>query len=341
MSAEVQDVAEAGARAAYAIEAEGVSVAYGPKKVVRDVSMHVPHGSVYGLIGPSGAGKSTVMATLATARRPDAGTILVDGIDSSADAVAARGQIGYLPDFFGVYGDLTVTEYLDFYGSLYRIPLARRRQTGDELLELMELSVRRNDPVQSLSRGMKQKLGIARCLMHDPDILLLDEPASGMDPGSRLELRDILRELAGFGKAVLISSHLLFELAEVCSYLGVMRDGELVIEGAVDEIRSAVLPDAYLRVHLLDPSDAETAARLLTEYPCCREVDAVDISTLRAWFDGADEDLAAILGQLSRSGVRVAEFALERPTLEEVFLRMNAMEASEDVPWTPAAETHA
>jgi ABC-2 type transport system ATP-binding protein len=253
----------------------------------------------------------------------------VDGIDATTDPVTARGQIGYLPDFFGVYGGLTVMEYLDFYGALYRIPPRRRRQTGDELLELMELTDRRDQPVGALPRGMRQKLGLARCLIHDPAILLLDEPAAGMDPASRLELRDILRELASFGKAILITSHLLFELAEMCSYLGVMHDGELVTEGSVDEIRSAVLPERYLRVHLLDPSDAEPASRRLAEHARCREVESVDASTLRAWFDGDDEDLAALLGQLSRSGIRVAEFALERPTLEEVFLQMSALEAAE------------
>lgn len=311
----------------YAIEVEGLSVWYGRTRALHNLSMHVPYGSIYGLVGPSGAGKTTTMRVLATVQHPDEGTVLVDGVDLSVDAAAARDRIGYLPDFPGVYGNLTVTEYLDFYGAIYRVPAQRRRQVGGELLELMGLTDRRNNPVGSLPRGMKQKLGFCRCLIHDPHILLLDEPAAGLDPRSRLDLRDMLQELARFGKSVLISSHLLSELAEVCTHLGVMRAGELIAEGAVDEIVAAVSPDAILRVRLLDPADADTAARLIEAYPASRQVEAADPATLLARFEGADKDLAAILGQLSRSGVRVTEITIERQTLEDVFLQVTEMES--------------
>jgi len=318
---------EPGAEALYAIEVEGLSVSFGRTHALHRVSLHVPHGSIYGLVGPSGAGKSTLMRVLATLEKPDTGTVLVDGVDLAIDPAAARDRIGYLPDSSGVYGNLTVAEYLDFYGAIYRIPLGRRRQVGEELLELVGLTVRRDDPVGTLPRGMKQKLGLARCLIHDPDILLLDEPAAGLDPDARLELRDMLRELAGFGKAVLISSHLLGDLAELCTHLGVMRDGELLTEAALDDMMDAVFPESNLRVHLLDPGDVETATRLLAEQPSCRQVEPMDASSLAAWFDGAEADLAAILGQLLRSGVRVTEFTLERPTLEDLFARVTAVEA--------------
>jgi ABC-2 type transport system ATP-binding protein len=195
------------------------------------------------------------------------------------------------------------------------------------MLELFGLTQRRDEPVGSLSRGMHQRLGLARCLMHDPDILLLDEPASGMDPHSRLELRDILQELARLGKTVLMASQMLSELATVCSHLGVMRDGEMVVEGTVDDIRDAVFPDDYLRVRVLDPGDTEGAVRVLAAHPACRKVDTTDASTVLAWFEGTGADLAAVLGQLSRSGIRVTEFTLECPSLEDAVLHLTTIEA--------------
>ena len=306
----------------YAIEIEGMSTWYGRTPAVRNLSMHVPRGSIYGFVGPSGAGKTTTIRTLATLQSPDTGTVLVDGIDVQSDPAAARGRIGYLPDFCGAYVSLTVNEYLDFYGAIYQLEPRRRRRVTDELLELVSLTGHRNNPVKSLSRGMKQQLGLARCLIHDPQILLLDEPASGMDPRSRLELRDILQELGRFRKTILISSHMLSELAEVCTHLGIVRAGELVAEGPVDQIMSAVAADAHLRVRLLDARDRDVARQLLESHPACRQLEGDGESTLLARFVGTEQDLAAVLGQLVTAGVQVTEFALERRTLEEIFLQV-------------------
>ena len=314
---------------AYAIAVEDLSVWYGRTPAVRHLSMHVPPGSIYGLVGPSGAGKSTTMRVLATIQQPDAGTVLVDGIDIRANPAAARGTIGYLPDFSGLYEGLTIDEYLDFYGGIYGVPARRRRPMTDELLELIGLTDRRNSQVKALSRGMRQKLGLARCLVHDPDILLLDEPASGMDPSSRLDLRDILQELARLGKTVLISSHLLSELGEICSHLGIMRAGELIAEGSVSEIVQAVSPDTIVRIHLLRPDDAARAQQILETLPACRDLTATGASTLVVRSDGTPQNLAAILSQLSASGVQVTEFAIERPTLEDVFLQVINPQRSE------------
>lgn len=307
---------------AYAIEVEGLSVWYGTSPAVHHLSMHVPPGSIYGLVGPSGAGKSTAIRVLATLQQPDSGTVLVDGVDIRANPAAARNRIGYLPDFSGLYENLTVGEYLDFYGAIYGVPPRRRRQMTDELLELIGLTHRRNDPVKSLSRGMRQKLGLARCLVHDPRILLLDEPVAGMDPRSRLDLRDMLQELARLDKTILISSHMLSELAEVCTHLGIMRAGELMAEGLVSEIINAVSPDTHVRVNLLRPDDAETARQILEMHTAYRDVEAAGASTLVVRFEGTRHDLAEILGQLSTSGVEVTELAVERPTLEDVFLQV-------------------
>ncbi|MGI8825128.1 MAG: ATP-binding cassette domain-containing protein [Chloroflexota bacterium] len=306
----------------YAIEVEDMSVWYGQGRAVHDLSMHVPQGSIYGLVGPSGAGKSTTIRVLATVQQPNAGTVLVDGVDARVDPAAARARIGYLPDFCGLYEGLTAGEYLGFYGAIYGVSPRRRRQMTDELLELLSLTDRRDDPVKSLSRGMRQKLGLARCLIHDPRILLLDEPASGLDPRSRLDLRDILQELARLRKTILISSHMLSELAEICTHLGIMRAGELMAEGPVDEFMSAAFPDAIVRMRLLRADDVATARQILETHRACRGVEAADASTLVFQFDGRRQDPAAILEQLSARGVQVTDFTVERPTLEDVFLRV-------------------
>jgi ABC-2 type transport system ATP-binding protein len=310
------------AAGAYAIAVEDMSVWYGRTPAVHHLSMHVPPGSIYGLVGPSGAGKSTAMRVLATLQRSDAGTVVVDGVDIRANPAAARSSIGYLPDFSGLYESLTISEYLDFYGAIYGVPVRRRRSTSAELLELIGLMDQRNSQVKSLSRGMRQKLGLARCLVHDPGILLLDEPAAGMDPASRLDLRDILQELARLRKTILICSHLLSEVGEVCSHLGIMRAGELIAEGSVSEIMRAISPESVMRIHLLRPDDAATAQQILETLPTCHDVTATGASTLVVRFEGTPQDRASILGQLSGSGVQVTEFAIERPTLEDVFLRV-------------------
>lgn len=307
---------------AFAIAVEDLSVWYGRTAAVHHLSLHVPPGSIYGLVGPSGAGKSTTMRVLATLQQPDTGSLLVDGVDIRANPAAGCSNIGYLPDFSGLYEGLTVDEYLDFYGAIYGVPGRRRRSMTDELLELIGLTDLRDSQVKSLSRGMRQKLGLARCLVHDPSILLLDEPASGMDPTSRLDLRDILQELARLGKTILISSHLLSELGEICSHLGIMRAGELIAEGSVGEIMHAVSPDSLVRIHLLRPDDAATAQQILETHPACRELTVTGATTLVARFEGTQQERAGILSHLAGSGVQVTEFAVERATLEDVFLRV-------------------
>jgi ABC-2 type transport system ATP-binding protein len=299
-----------------------MSVWYGSTPAVREFSMHVPPASIYGLVGPSGAGKSTALRVLATLQQPDIGTVFVDGVDVRLDPASARHRVGYLPDFFGLYESLTVAEYLDFYAGVYGLSLRRRRRIIDQLLELTDLTNRRDEQVKSLSRGMRQRLGLARCLVHDPQILLLDEPASGMDPLSRLDLRDMLQELARLRKTILISSHMLTELAEVCSHLGIMRAGELIAEGPIDDIVRAVFPFDRVRVQLLPADGAQTARQILETLPACHDVEVADASTLVVRVEGTREDLAAILGHLTTSDLQVTELAVERPTLEDVFLRV-------------------
>jgi ABC-2 type transport system ATP-binding protein len=227
-----------------AVEIEGMSVRYGASPVIRDLSLSVPRGAIYGLAGASGSGKTTILRVLSTLQQPDSGIVRVEGVDLRLDPRSARARIGYLPDSFGVYGALTVREYLDYCAALFGVPSRRRRQTVDDLLELFRLGDERDHAAGRLSRGMKQQLGMARCLVHDPSVLLLDEPAAAMDLRSRLDLQDILRELARLGKTVLISSNLLPELADVCTYLGIVSEGRLAADGETREF----LDEAYLRL---------------------------------------------------------------------------------------------
>jgi ABC-2 type transport system ATP-binding protein len=275
----------------------------------------------------------------------------VDGIDVQADPAAVRSRIGYLPDFFGVYESLTVSEYLDFYGSCYQIPTSRRGQLIDELLELVALTEHKNNPVKWLSRGMKQRLGLARCLIHDPQILLLDEPASGMDPQSRIELREILQELSRLGKTILISSQILPELALMCTHVGMVLGGEMVAEGTVEEIISALSLHVSLRLRLLDTANRDLAVQLLEQQAepadrvqsgqkdqAYRQIRTEGESTLLVELaaqaqpagggrslstsTGAERELAALLAQLVGAGVQVTECTMERRTLEDIFLQV-------------------
>jgi ABC-2 type transport system ATP-binding protein len=309
----------------YAIEIEGMRKAYGRTVAVRDLSMHVPRGSVYGFVGPNGAGKTTTIRTLATLQKADAGTVRVAGIDVRANAARVRDHVGYMPDFFGVYESLTVDEYLDFYGASHRIPAPRRRQLCDELLELVDLTDKRSESVEALSRGMKQRLGLARCLVHDPDVLLLDEPASGMDPRARIELREILRELSNLNKTILISSHILPELAEMCTHIGIIRAGEMIAEGPVDAVISALTTGARLRVRVLSAEHVAEVTKILEEDPQCENVEADGDRSVVTLFRGGDDELAALLVRTQGSGVQLTGFGVEGNTLEDIFLQITEL----------------
>lgn len=233
-----------------AIDVVGMSAGYGKTLIIRDLSLQVPRGAVYGLTGPSGSGKTTLLRVLATLHPPASGTIRLDGMDPGENLAGVRARIGYLPDRFGVYDALTTGEYLDFYAALFGVSGRRRRQSTEELLELFGLTDMRDMQVRTLTRGSRQQLGMARCLVHDPAVLLLDEPAAGMDPEARLELREILTELARLGKSVLLVSTLLSELDGICTHLGILKEGRLVTQGDIADVApdGESLEDAFRRV---------------------------------------------------------------------------------------------
>ncbi len=279
-----------------AIVARGLTKRYGALLAVDDMDLVVPHGSIFGLIGPNGAGKSTTLAMVASLLRPTSGTLSVMGSDPVGDARRVRRAMGYMPDVLGVYDNLRVDEYLEFFAASYRIPSREWPALIDGLLELVELTVKRRAMVNSLSRGMKQRLSLARALIHDPQLLILDEPASGLDPRARVELRELLRGLNTMGKTILISSHILAELEEVCSDVAIMEAGRLLASGPPRTILDSLGGARTLRVRF-----AGGAAETFTV--------------------GDDVEQAALLRRLVvDEGRDVVEFTEESGGLEQLFM---------------------
>ncbi|MCU6707200.1 ABC transporter ATP-binding protein [Paenibacillus sp. J5C_2022] len=301
------------------IEITGLRKSFGAFQALKGIHLKIDRGTVFGFVGPNGAGKSTTMSILATLLAPDEGVARVDGLDVTEHPHEVRKRIGYMPDFFGVYDQFKTVEYLHFYGASYGIPRAEREQLIPQLLELVNLSDKRDAYVDSLSRGMKQRLCLARCLVHDPALLILDEPASGLDPRARIEMREILKELKAMGKTILISSHILPELAEMVDEIGVIEHGQLVAVGHVGDIQNRLRTKRFLHIRLLER--LEEAEKLLL---ACEHVNRVlrDERGIRIYFGGGDEEQAKLLNQLMAEGFRVVSFSEAQTNLEDVFLEI-------------------
>ena len=323
-----------------AIETHGLTRLYGKLAAVQDLNLAIPQGALYGLIGPNGAGKTTTLRMLAGLLEPSSGEIAINGNSTTRDLAGLRRQIGYMPDFFGVYDDLLVWEYLDFFARCYNIPARRRRQVIDELLELVDLAEKRDAYVHTLSRGMLQRLCLAHALVHDPQVLLLDEPASGLDPRARVEMRELLRELGAMGKTVVLSSHILSELAELCDSIGIIERGKLVVSGRLEDIRAQMQEGRKLRLRVL--SDVTQASALLREMPGVARVSEAlpangnhngattgDLNQeLEVDFVGDENGLADLLEALIARHVRVASFTETQSGLEDVFLSLTKGEVA-------------
>ena len=230
-------------------------VSYGKFEAVKGINVEIPKGEVFGFIGPNGAGKSTTIRVLATLQPRFRGTALVSGLDVLSRPQEVREKIGYMPDFFGVYEDLTALEYLHFFAAAYKLPVPRRQSVIDDVLALTDLTHKATSPVDGLSRGMKQRLALARVLLHDPEVLLLDEPASGLDPRARIEVRELLVALKEMGKTILISSHILHELSQLCTRIGIIEAGEMVAEGSLDDIFRQLKLMRMVHVKFEDPAE--------------------------------------------------------------------------------------
>ncbi|HXJ49198.1 MAG TPA: ABC transporter ATP-binding protein [Candidatus Acidoferrum sp.] len=306
------------------ISAEDLTKVYGARKALDHVSFEVPEGEIFGFVGPNGAGKTTTLRILAALLEPTGGRASIDGSDVTKDPARVHTRIGYMPDFFGVYDQLTVAEYLDFYAACYRQPKERRVKIIGELLELIGLTDRRDQLVDTLSRGLKQRLCLARALVHDPVVLLLDEPASGLDPRARVEMREILKELRGMGKTIIISSHILPELTELCTMIGIIDHGRMRAVGSVQDVIRGLSADRRLRITVVGAR--EPAIAILEPLESVRHVDVAN-GTIEATYEGDDSTAADILQALTAGGVKVSAFSQVDGGLEEAFMRAT----SEDV----------
>jgi ABC-2 type transport system ATP-binding protein len=300
------------------IAVQGLTKVYGPRTALDAVSFEVPRGEIFGFVGPNGAGKTTTLRILAALLEPTAGRAFVDGADVIKRPDLVHDRLGYMPDFFGVYDQLTATEYLDFYAACYRIPRSRRKKIAADLLELVGLTERRDQLVDTLSRGLKQRLCLARALVHDPGVLLLDEPASGLDPRARVEMREILRELQKMGKTIVISSHILPELTELCTMVGIIDHGRMRATGPVQEVIRQLTSGRRLRISVLGQRE-ETVA-ILKSVPAIRTIDLTN-GTIDAQYEGDEATAASILQTLIAGGIKVSGFSQMEGGLEDAFLK--------------------
>lgn len=301
------------------IEIVGLTKKYGSFYALQDLNLTIEEGTVFGFVGANGAGKSTTFSILATLLQPTAGDAFINGMSVTKNAHEVRKQIGYMPDFFGVYDQLKANEYLDFYGASYGIAPKEREVLIPKLLELVNLSHKRYDYVDLLSRGMKQRLCLARALIHDPKILILDEPASGLDPRARVEMRDILKELKSMGKTILISSHILPELAEMCDSIGVIDSGQLIAQGSVHEIQAHLQSEKVLKVKLAGPTQ-EAMAFFENDPLVSKLIEKPEKQSIEFLYRGTEEDQIHLLRQAMEHSLPILSFAEEETDLEDVFM---------------------
>jgi ABC-2 type transport system ATP-binding protein len=316
---------------------------------LKGLSLDLEPGDIFGFIGPNGAGKTTTIKMLATLLTPTSGSATISGIDVVKHPEAVRSVVGYMPDFFGVYDDIKVWEYLDFFAAAYRIPKHMRAQIIDDVLALTDLTIKKDAYVESLSRGMKQRLCLAKTLVHDPKVLLLDEPASGLDPRARIEIKELLKELRAMGKTIIVSSHILPELADFCNKIGIIEKGEMIIAGDVNEIIRQISGHHIIEVRIKEYDDAFAghasiadlgaatpaeggvavktlpelgkALNLLSEMPQVSEVKNVD-GVLHVGYVGDANGEWELLDKLVGSGIRVLSFGAQATDLEDIFLRV-------------------
>jgi ABC-2 type transport system ATP-binding protein len=299
------------------IEINNFTKCYGPFVAVADLNLKISAGEMFGFIGPNGAGKSTTIRFLATLLKATEGDATINGHSVTRDPLGVRQSVGYMPDNFGVYDGMKVWEFLDFFSVAYQVPKVRRKQVLTDVLELLDLTQKRDDFVNSLSRGMKQRLCLAKTLVHDPPVLILDEPASGLDPRARLEVQALLKELCNMGKTILISSHILTELADCCTSIGILERGQLLLHGPIGQVYRKIQQNRHLLVRFRD--SPERGISLIRSDP---KVQSVQVESNRCTVElaGEDEDVERLLRMLVTAEVGLLSFADKEPTLEDVFM---------------------
>ena len=301
------------------IETRDLTKKYGELFAIKSIDLNLSRGDLFGFIGPNGAGKTTTMRILATLLNPTWGEAYVGGYSIYTRPKEIRRMIGYMPDFFGVYDDMKVIEYLEFFAAAYRIRGPKRRQVCDEVLDLVELGYKREALVTSLSRGMTQRLGLARVLLHDPQVLLLDEPASGLDPRARIEIRTLLKRLGTMGKTIMVSSHILPELADICNKVGIIERGELIVNANVADVMRQVRRQTVLNISVAGDRDA--AARLLEGHDLVGHVDVGEKHLTVTLVDG-ETDYSDLASLLVGAGHKLTLLREEELNLETAFMAL-------------------
>ncbi len=301
------------------IRAVNLSKRYNNFVALKGLNLEIEAGDLFGFIGPNGAGKTTTIRILATLLEPTSGEAHIDGINVMKDPYAVKRIVGYMPDSFGVYDGMRLREYLDFFGAAYRIPLKQRRAIIDDVLQLTDLHSRADDFVSAFSRGMKQRCCLAKTLIHDPKVLLLDEPASGLDPRARIEIKELLKTLQSMGKTILISSHILSELGDMCNKIAIIERGQLLAAGPFRDILKEIRQTREIRLGVI--GGAETAANILA---ATAGVSNIEQSGNEFQFEASlgPVQMADLVGTLVQQGVRVVNFAEDEGTLEDVFLHV-------------------
>lgn len=304
---------------------ENLTKNYGNIMALDHLNLHIEKGEIYGFVGPNGAGKTTAMRIVCGLLKATEGYVTVDDVDAIRQPEALKRKVGYVPDFFGVYDNLKVMEYMEYYGSMYGMERRKIRQVSRELLELVQLSDKENAFVDTLSRGMKQRLCVARALLHNPDLLVLDEPNSGLDPRARYEMKEILKHLREQGKTILISSHILPELAQLCTSIGIMEHGQLVTSGKVDSVMEAFKGNCPIHAKVVYADTKEALhtylSTVLEKQPFVERVSFLEDEVV-IHFNGDDLEAARLLKKLFEQHIMVSQFYREKDNLESLFLKV-------------------
>lgn len=313
------------------LKIENLTKRYGKFLAVDDLNLHITKGEIFGFVGPNGAGKTTTMRIICGLLKSSSGCVYVDGINAITNPDDIKRNVGYVPDFFGVYDNLKVMEYMEFYGSMYGMGKKDVDDISEGLLELVNLSDKKEAFVDTLSRGMKQRLCVARALIHNPDLLVLDEPNSGLDPRARYEMKEVLKNLGAMGKTIIISSHILPELAEMCTSIGIMEHGKLIVSGKVDEImqKSKGVQPIHMKAEAPDFEEESVAKEhivtVLKEQPLVSKVTFTE-EEIMVSFTGTEKEAALLLKTLFEHNILVSQFYREKEDLESLFLEITGGE---------------